>query len=294
MTRRAQLAIALTILVGLLVACGTSAGIFANVGENLSAGEGRQRSGSDPVPQPADGADPAVANVADRRIVKTGEITLEVPTVSSAVGVVRALALDLGGYVGGSSAAEADASATLTLRIPADRFDEALDRLRALEGTVIAEATREEDVTSTIVDLEARIANLEASEVQYRALIERAVEIDDVLAVQRRLDEVRGEIEQLQAQLEQLSGLADLATLTVTLAPPDEIVERTAAGWDAGSTLDQAMAALVSLGQGLATAAIWLGIVGVPVLVGVGLLALLGLRLVPRLPGRRAGDRTST
>ena len=294
MTRQAQLAIISTILVGLLAACGTSAGIFANVGEDLSAGEGRQLSGAESAPRQADGADPAVANLADRRIVKTGEITLDVPTVSTAVGVVRALALDLGGYVGGSSAGEVDESATLTLRIPADRFDEALDRLRAMEGTVIAEATREEDVTSTIVDLGARISNLEASEVQYRALIERAEEIDDVLAVQRRLDEVRGEIERLQAQLEQLSGLADLATLTVTLAPTDEIVERTAAGWDAGGTLDHAMAALVSLGQGLATAAIWLGVVGVPVLVGVGLLALIGLRLAPRLPGRRPGDRAST
>lgn len=303
MARRGQLAMALVLLLGLVTACGAGA-IFENVGENLEGTSERAAFGdadtlSDAAPAPGSGSgaedegSPLFADLADRKIVKTGEITLEVANVSSAVGVVRAMALELDGYVGGSRAGEADQAATLTLRIPADRFDAALDRLRSMDGTVIAEATKEEDVTSSIVDLEARIANLEASETQYRALVERAEEIDDILSVQSRLDQVRGEIEQLSAQLEQLGGLADLSTLTVTLAPRDEVVGRTAAGWRAGETLDQALAALVSLGQGVATVAIWLGVVGAPVVIGLSLVALIGLRLAPRLPGRRPSQPTT-
>ncbi|HYN64402.1 MAG TPA: DUF4349 domain-containing protein, partial [Candidatus Limnocylindrales bacterium] len=159
------------------------------------------------------------ADLADRKIIKIGEVSLEVESVGAAVGEVRAVAVAVGGYVGGSSAGAEDEPATLTLRIPADRFEDALDRLRAMDGDVRAEATSEQDVTSSIVDLEARTRNLEASEAQYRLLVERAQKVDDILAVQSRLDDVRGQIEQLKAQLEQLNGLAALSTLTVTLLP---------------------------------------------------------------------------
>jgi hypothetical protein len=223
----------------------------------------------------------AYEDLADRQIVKTGEITIEVDSVASTVGAVRAMALQLGGYVGGSQAGTADDAATLTLRIPAARFDDALQRLRELDGEVTAEATREQDVTGSVVDLEARIRNLEASELQYRALLDRATDIEDILTIQARLDEVRGQIEQLQAQLDQLSELASLATLTVTLIPAEAPVEEAAAAWDPGAIFDAAVAALVGLGQAIAAAAIWLVILGLPLAVVLGILVWIGLRVAP-------------
>src|SRR5690606_2317851 len=101
------------------------------------------------------------------------------------------------------------------------------------------------DVTGQIVDLEARIENLRASEASYRELLARAERVEDILAVQARLDQVRGEIERLVAQLEALEGQADLSTLTVTLVPRPEPVETQAATWDPKAQLDQALAALV-------------------------------------------------
>ena len=283
------------LLIVILAACAAGAAPVGVGAPPVDQGEGAppdafDRSGGDQPNQAGGDLPAALADLADRKIVKTGEITLEVANIGGAVGTVRAMALQLGGYVGGSSAGDAEQSATLTLRIPADRFDDAIDRLHAMDATVLAEATREEDVTSSVVDLEARIRNLEASETQYRALVERAEKIEDILSVQSRLDDVRGQIEQLKAQLQQLSGLADLSTLTVTLTPADRLVEETAAGWDAGDTLDRALAALVSLGQGLATVGIWLAVVGLPILIGVGLLGLAGIRLLPRLPRRRPSE----
>jgi Domain of unknown function (DUF4349) len=291
MRPRSTTILAAGLLLAILSACGAAAP--AAVGVPGNQGEGAPGDALDrPAPETATGGDSVlagVADLADRKIVKTGEITLEVANVGSAVGTVRAMALQLGGYVGGSSAGESDQAAMLTLRIPADRFDDALARLHGMDATVLAEATREEDVTSSIVDLQARITNLEASETQYRALLERAEKIDDILSVQGRLDDVRGQIEQLKAQLEQLSGLADLSTLTVTLTPTDKLVEETAAGWDAGGTLDRALAALVSVGQGLATVGIWLVVVGLPILLVLAVLGLVGMRLRPRFPRRRPG-----
>jgi len=214
----------------------------------------------------------------EQRIIKTGEVSVEVPEVQTAVGQVRAFALELGGYVGGSQAGSSDESATLTLRVPAARFDEALERLRALEGEVVAEATRESDVTRQIVDMQARIANLEASEASYRVLLERAERIEDVLAVQSRLDGVRGEIEQLEAQLQEIEGDADLSTLTVSLIPVAEPVEAVSETWDPGAQFNGALATLVGIGQGLVGALIWIGIVWLPVLLVLALLVLLALR----------------
>jgi len=230
------------------------------------------------------GTDYAAADLAARRIVKTGDITIEVPNVSVALARVRTLALQLGGYVGGSQAGTLDETATLTLRIPADKFDDAIARLHEFDGMVLSEATREEDVTSSIVDLEARLTNLQASEAQYRLLLEKATKIEDILAVQTRLDDVRGQIEQLQAQHKELAGLADLATLTVTLTPG--AVQQATNKWDPGKTISDAVAALVDAVQGVGNGAIWFGIVWLPILVVLAILLWLLSRIVPRV-GRR-------
>lgn len=215
---------------------------------------------------------------AEQRIIKTGEISIEVERVATTLARVRTLAIELGGYVGDSQAGTLDQSATLTLRIPANRFGDALTALRELDGEVISEATREQDVTTQVVDLEARIANLEASEASYRILLERAERIDDVLAVQSRLDEVRGQIEQLKAQLENVTGQADLSTLTVTLIPRAQPVEAQAETWDPGAELGRAIASLVGMGQGIASGLIWFVVVWLPILLILALFALLALR----------------
>ena len=298
-TRRWIALVAAFTLVLILAACGAgSAGAPADrgaqpPGDGLVGGApgedqgGRDGGNGNEGGQPG-GAPVSFEDLANRQIIKTGELTVEVESVSSVVGAVRAMALELGGYVGGSQAGTLDDAATLTLRIPAARFDDALTRLHELDGEITAEATREQDVTGSVVDLEARIRNLDASEAQYRALLNRASDIEDILTIQSRLDEVRGQIEQLQAQLDQLSELASLATLTVTVVPVAMPVQETAAAWDPKAIFDSAVAALVGLGQAIAAVAIWLVILGLPLAVVLAILAWIGLRAVPafrrRLP----------
>jgi hypothetical protein len=235
-----------------------------------------------------EGARGPLTDVSDRSIIKTGELTIQVPDVAATVGRVRALALELGGYVAGSFSASFDESASLTLRVPVARFDDALARLNEFDGKVLAEASREEDVTTTVIDLQARIDNLEASEDQYRTLLARAEEVEDILAIQTRLDQVRGEIESMKAQLKHLSGLAEMATLTVTVVP--EAVRQVTGDWDPEATIDAAVAALVSAGQGVVNGAIWFAIVWLPVLVALAI-GLLLLRGIVRRVGRRLPPR---
>jgi hypothetical protein len=274
------IAVVIAVLVAALAACATAAGPAASPGGQPVDEQAGSADGDMSRPRPASGEDaPPDAQIAERRIIKTGELTVRVEEVGVAIGKVRALATELDGFVSGSASSGEDDYATLTLRIPAETFDVALERLRELAIEVVAEATREEDVTTTLIDLEARIGNLEASERQYRELIDRAATVEEVLAVQRRLDEVRGEIEQLTAQLEHLNRQTTLSTLTVTLVPEDEPVEAVTMSFDPGATFDQALAALVGIGQGLLNAAIWFAIVWLPVLAALAILALVGRRL---------------
>ncbi|HEX7068761.1 MAG TPA: DUF4349 domain-containing protein [Candidatus Limnocylindria bacterium] len=271
-----------------LAACGSQAGssIFSNVGDELVDAPAAGGDGDVQVPaasgapeEPTEGGGPASAPgdaaPIEQRIIKTGQVTLEVDNVASTLGEVRSLADALGGYVGGSQAGTLEESATLTLRVPAARFEELLGRLHELESVkVMGESTTEQDVTREIVDLDARIRNLEASEASYRALLERAERIEDILSVQSRLDEVRGQIEQLRGQLQTIEGQADLSTLTVTLIPRGEPVQAVQATWDPGAQLESAVAALVGFGQGVLDALIWFVIVWIPILL---LLAVIGL-----------------
>jgi hypothetical protein len=297
----------LLLILALLVACGSTAqqagapdAQGGDTGRNLSgggaAGDGDESAGENQGGGP--GGEVGLSAPVEQRIIKTGEVTLEVTSVAAATGSIRAMTTELGGYVGGSQAGTDTDAATLTLRIPAQRFDDALAQLREMGAEILAEATREEDVTGQVVDLQARIANLEASEASYLTLVERAERIEDILAVQTRLDGVRGEIEQLQAQLDNVSAQAALSTLTVTLVPQTEPVETQAEGWDPGADFEQALASLVGVGQGLVTALIWVAIVWVPLMAVLALLIVLvwrgslevRRRLPASMPSARADD----
>jgi Domain of unknown function (DUF4349) len=286
-----------------------SAGTFGSLPDNPPVAQPPAPGTSDGKGGDVTGGTSDIAALAMRQIVKNGEITIEVSSVATATGQVRALAVELGGYVGSSQigaigptpspiypvqdappvsvpdkAESVPGSATLTLRIPADRFDEAITRLHQLAGTVVAEATSEDDVTSQVVDIQARLANLQASEVQYRALLEKATKIEDILAVQARLDDVRGQIEQWQAQSKQLSELSTLATLTVTLSSTP--IDQATSGWDPGKTVADALAALVTAGQQIVNGIIWFAIVWLPGLVGLAILLWLLWRVLPGLRRR--------
>ena len=268
---------------GILLAAMLLAGCASAAAPGAPSG-GRDLAGQPSAASGGDGKGDQTGSLADRKIIKTGEISIEVPNVATAAAKVRALAITLGGYVGGSESGTQDQSATLTLRIPADRFEDALAQLHQLDGDVMSEATREQDVTSAVADLEARITNLQASELQYRTLLAKAVKIEDILAVQTRLDDVRGQIEQLQAQDKEMTGLANLSTLTVTLVPG--ALQQTAGSWDPGKTVSDAVAALVGFGQWIGNATIWFVIVVLPALVGLLIVAWLLLRLLPAIRTR--------
>lgn len=219
-------------------------------------------------------------------IVRTGQMDLQVADLEAAIRSAEAAVTAVGGYVSGSQrSGDADkASASVMFRIPAARWTETLDALRKLGTKVLGEQTSSQEVTAQVVDLGARLANLRVTETALQGIMDKATKIPDVLAVQEQLTGVRQQIEQLTAQKQTLENQAALASLTVNFTPPPTVaVTQVREGWDPAREVDQAAAALVGLGQGLAGAGIWLLIVWVPILLVGGLIALLAFVVLRRI-----------
>jgi len=195
----------------------------------------------------------------DRKIVKNGYMTLEVNDIAAAIASISALANGMNGYVVSSSkSGEQDATyGQISIRVPSDRFDEAFDRLRKLAVNVPNESTNSQDVTEQYTDLQAQLRNLEATEAQYLELLRKAEKVEDILAVQRELSNVRGQIEQIKGRILYIERTSDMALIDVSLQKVKPIG---GTAWSALETLKSAARGLVSFGKVLADILIWLAI----------------------------------
>jgi len=282
-----------------LSACAGSAA-QAPVGADAAVGDSASRAGGTGVttgPLPAAGGDlagTAIATVDDAKIIRTGTMDLQVSDVQAAVKAARSAILAMGGYVGASNAGTKGDTpfAEISYRIPADRWEDALAALRDLGGLtskVVSEQTQAVEVTGQVVDLEARIKNLQASETALQGIAGRATKITDVLEVQAQLTTVRGQIEELTAQLKDLNDRATYATLSATYSAPVVAVQVATKGWDPAAAVDQALASLVSIVQHVADAGIWFVIVWLPVLIVFVVVAAIAIAIARRTGlGRRA------
>jgi hypothetical protein len=195
----------------------------------------------------------------DRKIVKNGYINLEVNDITAAIAGVAAIARDLNGYVV-SSNKQGDQDITygqISIRVPSDRFDEAFDKLHKLAVNVPNESTTSQDVTEQYTDLQAQLRNLEATEAQYLEILKKAEKVEDILAVQRELSNVRGQIEQIKGRIQYIERTSDMALIDINLQKTKPIG---GTAWSALETLKSAARGLVSFGKVLADVLIWVAI----------------------------------
>ncbi len=119
--------------------------------------------------------------------------------------------------------ARTPAFGTITLRVPAQRLDEAVSLFRGSIGDVRAENTSSQDVSEEFVDLQARLRNLRAEKSVLLDLFARARSIRDTLTVRERLSEVQGEIERVTGRIRFIESRTEFSTLTVNLSEPGAV-----------------------------------------------------------------------
>ncbi len=144
------------------------------------------------------------ATVAKHRLARKAHVDLLVRDVEASLKSVQATVRGAGGDIVSLAdtnprSTEAIHEAKLDIEVPADRLESTLDRI-GTAGTVQNRSIEAEDVDATIVDEEARLRNLRREETDLRTLMDKGGKVSDILEVQQNLSEVRGQIEQLDAQ----------------------------------------------------------------------------------------------
>lgn len=295
---------AAAMIVALAACSGSAAAPLEPVGAPVAGGDGGAAyaaASSAPADLSAGGVSDSEASTAPTKttsqavdpntyIVRTGSISIEVPKIDPAMLQVRNAITGMGGYVSDSDQSNQgdQQMASVTYRIPVARWQDAVDAVEGIATKVDSAKSNAQEVTGQVLDLGARIDNLKTTETALQAIMARATKIADVLAVESQLSDVQGQIEQLSTQQAHLKDQASLATLSVLFAlPPTPETVVTSRGWDPGAQLDQASSALLGIGQALASAGIWLVVVGLPV--GLAALILLGLAIFVGRRIRRPG-----
>jgi hypothetical protein len=160
-------------------------------------------------------------------IIRTGQAFIEVEKVDPAVLKIRQLAAQVGGYITNSSVSgghDQIRQATLELKIPAQKYDEAVGSLSVI-GKVETVSTNAQDVGEEFVDVTARVNNSRRLEDRLITLLaNKTGKLDEVLRVERELARVREEIERYEGRLRYLTSRVSMSTLTITVHEPAPIL----------------------------------------------------------------------
>jgi len=161
-----------------------------------------------------------------RKIIKNGTLQLLVEKAEETTQEIKSIGKKLNGFVSESRIYEVSQKTKLgniTIRVPADKFDTAMEDIKKLAIKVEKENISAKDVTEEFIDLEARLKNSQAEEKQYLEIMKQAKTVEDTLKVASKLSQVRGQIERIQGQLKYLSDKIDLATISVDLTSEADV-----------------------------------------------------------------------
>ncbi|MGN6688286.1 MAG: DUF4349 domain-containing protein [Actinomycetales bacterium] len=206
------------------------------------------------------GSGDTVVPGANRAVIRTASLTLQVRDVPAAMRQVEQIASAAYGFVSdeqgsgdtpssrkdsasSSGSGSDDSQASVTLQVPGERFESVITDLGAL-GKRLSVRRSERDVTGQVADLDSRLATMQASVARVRALLAKATTVGEIVNVEGELTKREAELESMQAQRKALGSQVDYATISVALfgpaaAPPVEKPEPTGflgglqRGWDA-------------------------------------------------------------
>lgn len=233
--RRTTLILALGLA---LAACSGSDGATVDFNE-ISGDVGEAASpttvaGEEEVPDEEGGIGVNLEIAQDRKVIRHAELQLQADDTRAAFDRIVALTEAAGGFIANATVHPIEGeddqpSVTMTLRVPTTELTRVMGSIKDAVENVISESQGAEDVTDQYIDLEARLTNLEALEVELRALLTEVrqqpeADPEKLLRVYNEIASVRGQIEQIQGQLNHLDDVVDLATLEIGLTPTPAVV----------------------------------------------------------------------
>ena len=215
MKQRLTLIVTVLAVLALLSACDNMPFSDAEVQGLRMAPISEQNSADSPFP---DGREHS-----DRMLIRTGQFQIEVEAVDGAIETVTEIITTLNGHIAGSRIfidRNETKRASLTLQVPAENYDQAVDRLREL-GTVDDESTGTEDITRKYVDLVTRLNVKREAEARLREILKtQTADVSQVLEVEREINRLVEEIERIEGQRRHFQQQVTMSTLSLELYEP--------------------------------------------------------------------------
>ncbi|PKO12168.1 MAG: hypothetical protein CVU39_25525 [Chloroflexi bacterium HGW-Chloroflexi-10] len=242
-----------------------------------------------------------------RIVIRNADLSIVVTEPGDAMQSIAQMAERMGGFVVTSNLWKTKnysdvevPEANITVRVPADLLNQALDEIKALtndrELDVLSENVSGQDVTKEYTDLNSRLKNLEDAEAKLSVILEEATRTEDVLATFEQLTYYREQIEITKGQIKYYEESAALSAISVRIQAHEAVNPITVAGWKPSVEVSKALQALVNAMQDLFKGLIWLIIVILPVLIVIFLpfyLAFLVIRAIVRNSKKRKVQKQS-
>jgi hypothetical protein len=255
-------------ILGVILGC-EKAGVSKRPASEAAVESSRDASAARPAVMP-----PASAtNVVRRKIVYRTTVDVVVEDFGPVPAQIEALVKRFDAYLARSNVTGtpgAPRTGQWTVRVPADRYDAFLVASRQL-GEVRHVGSDSQDVTEEFYDVEARIRNRKLEEARLLKLLETATgKLEEVLAVEREIGRVRGEIEQSEGRMGVLSNLTALATVELVVTEIKDYVAEEAVtyGTRLRRSFEASIRALIFTADQLSIAMVaispWLAVVLLP------------------------------
>ena len=206
---------------------------------------------------------PPTTDVANRLVISESYLSLLVSNVTETQKQIIQTAEFLGGYMVNSNLNNPQdaATATVTVRVPSAKLQAALQTFRGLGVKVVSENLSGQDVTDEFVDNEARLETLEKTKAKFEEILDNAINVQDILTVQREIINLQSQIDAVKGQQNYLEKSAQMAKLTIYLST-DELALPYAPSetWRPAVIFKQAVRSILGSARKLGTLVIWLAV----------------------------------
>lgn len=213
----------------------------------------------------------------DRKLIKTGSISLEVEQLAATEEAVLAWCQSFGGYV--ASSFNHETNAAFTVRIPAVRFDDAMAAAGNL-GRVRSRNISTQDVSEQFYDLRTRLDTRKILRDRLQSYLAQAKDMEDLLHIERELNSTLTEIESMEGRMRRLSNQIDYSTITVDLQLPYRTTDQGFQWPSLDRTVRRFLSNVVDFFVDFVAIVLYIIIFGIPIL---GLVVLLYWLLLGRV-----------
>lgn len=184
------------------------------------------------------GGDARLANT-ERIVIQNADLSIVVSDVEVRMKEIQQMAEEMGGFVVSSNLYQTYANnsvlvpeATITIRVPSEKLDTALNTIKENAVDVQSETRSGQDVTAEYVDLKSRLKNYEAAERELSELLENAATTEDVISIFSQLAYYREQIELTKGQIQYYEEAAALSAISIRLVAEATIQPLEIAGWE--------------------------------------------------------------